>query len=92
MGDFARALSIGLDELPLNSVEGIVLQHVDLGEVDAPHGFNGTLFQIATTVDVEIFIRSVLRDERAVVGTTLGQFTLEAELNPAISLLNKKSS
>lgn len=86
MGDLAGALTVGVNELPLNGVEGVVLEHMNFGQVHAPHGLDGAFFQIATTMDVEIFIGSVLCNERAVVGPPLGKFTLKAELNPAITL------
>ena len=89
--DFPGALSISLDELPLNSIERIVLQHVNLGEVHAPHRLNGALFKITPSMDVEIFVGSVLCNERAVVGTTLRQLALEAQLNPAIALYDRNN-
>merc|ERR1712100_154886 len=65
--DFARSFSGRLDQLPLNSVERIFLQHVNLGQVDAPHGLDSALLKVTSSMDVEVLIRSILSDERAVV-------------------------
>ena len=57
MRNFAEILATGLDGLPLDSQVRVLVHHVHLGQIYAPHRTHGTFFQVTTTVDVKAIKR-----------------------------------
>ena len=65
--NFTRTSSRRVNALPLHVVVVVLEEGTDSGETYAPHGGNGSLFKVAATVNVHVFIIFLLQNEGGVV-------------------------